>query len=202
MVSYPQLRFGLPAWVESYLQSTETVLPDPEDRMRLVIELAGRNVAEGTGGPFGAAVFDLDSHQLIAPGVNLVLASGYSWAHAEMVAFTIAQQVLGTHDLGARGMPRCELVTSVEPCAMCFGATPWSGVRQLMCGARDDDARAIGFDEGPKVDDWAAALESRGIKVVADILREEASQVLKDYAAQGGPIYNARGGGISKPRSS
>lgn len=163
--------------------------------MRLVIELARRNVAEGTGGPFGAAVFDLDSHKLIAPGINLVVASGYSWAHAEMVAYTIAQQVLGNHDLGSKGMPRCELVTSVEPCAMCFGATPWSGVRQLICGARDDDARAIGFDEGPKVDDWAAALESRGIKVVADNLREEASQVLKDYAAQGGPIYNARGGG-------
>ncbi len=78
---------------------------------------------------------------------------------------------------------------------MCFGATPWSGVRQVICGARDDDARAIGFDEGPKVDDWAGALESRGIHVVADILREDASQVLKDYAAKGGPIYNARGGG-------
>lgn len=31
--------------------------PSVEDRMRLVIELARRNVRSGTGGPFGAAVF-------------------------------------------------------------------------------------------------------------------------------------------------
>lgn len=195
MSRFPQLQFALPGWVESFVPAGEAVFLEAEDRMRLVIELARRNVAESTGGPFGAAIFDLDRHTLIAPGINLVVGSGCSWAHAEMVAFTVAQQMLGTHDLGADGMPRCELVTSVEPCAMCFGATPWSGVRQVICGARDDDARAIGFDEGPKVDDWSGALESRGIRVVADILREEASQVLKDYAAKGGPIYNARGGG-------
>ncbi|MGB0743278.1 MAG: nucleoside deaminase [Opitutales bacterium] len=195
MPRFPQLQFALPEWVEAFVPSPEEVFSRPEDRMRLVIELARRNVAECTGGPFGAAIFDLDRHTLIAPGINLVVASGYSWAHAEMVAFSIAQLVLGTHDLGDEGMPRCELVTSVEPCAMCFGATPWSGVRQVICGARDNDARAIGFDEGPKVDDWSAALESRGIKVLVDILQEEASQVLQDYAAKGGPIYNARGGG-------
>lgn len=74
---------------------------------------------------------------------------------------------------------------------MCFGAIPWSGVSQLICGARDEDARAIGFDEGPKLTDWVSALNSRGITVRRDVLREEAVAVLREYSSSGGVIYNA-----------
>ncbi|MGC9360154.1 MAG: deaminase, partial [Anaerolineae bacterium] len=113
-----------------------------------------------------------------------------SWAHAEMVALALAQQTLGTYDLRSEGAPRCALVTSAEPCAMCLGAVPWSGVQQLVCGARDEDVRAIGFDEGHKPADWVAALEHRGIVVLRDVLRDEAAAALRAYAAQGGAIYN------------
>lgn len=89
-------------------------------------------------------------------------------------------------------MPVHDLVTSCEPCAMCFGAVPWSGVRGLVCGARDEDARAIGFDEGPKLESWVRALEQRGIEVVRDVHRVVARRVLEDYAIAGGPIYNSR----------
>jgi len=33
------------------------------------------------------------------------------------------------------------------------GKSTRSGVQQPVCGARDEDARAIGFDEGPKLTD-------------------------------------------------
>ena len=174
-------------------------MPDPEHvfetfeaRMRLVIELSRLNVEHGTGGPFGAAIFDMSAHTLIAPGVNVVVNARWSGGHAEMVAFAIAQQVLGSHDLGGAGVPRTELVTSTEPCAMCLGATAWAGVRRLVCGARDEDARAVGFDEGPKAEDWIAALEARGIEVVGDVLRDEARAVLTAYVSDGGAIYNGR----------
>lgn len=78
---------------------------------------------------------------------------------------------------------------------MCLGAIPWSGVRGVACGARDEDARAIGMDEGSKPPDWARALMSRGIEVHVDICRDEATSVLQDYAGRGGIIYNGRGGG-------
>jgi tRNA(Arg) A34 adenosine deaminase TadA len=74
---------------------------------------------------------------------------------------------------------------------MCFGAIPWSGVPRLVCGARDEDARRIGFDEGPKLSGWQEALENRGIHVVRDVLRKEAVEVLDLYVRLGGPIYNA-----------
>lgn len=192
-MSYPNVNLRLPGWVEEFLSGSDGIYPTEEDRMRLAIELSRKNVEHGTGGPFGAAIFD-DTGRLIAPGVNLVTSSNLSVAHAEIVAIMVAQQVVGHFDLGGAGRPACELVASTEPCAQCFGATPWSGVRKLVCGARDEDARAIGFDEGPKMPGWKEALEERGISVVRDALREEAAAVLRRYARDGGHIYNARQG--------
>ena len=56
-------------------------------------------------------------------------------------------------------------MTSTEPCAMCLGAIPWPGVGHIATAAHDMDARAIGFEEGSKPDDWVKELELRGIKV-------------------------------------
>lgn len=168
-------------------------IPRVEDRLRVAIELARRNVVHGTGGPFGAAVFDA-SGGLVAPGVNLVVEGRCSVLHAEIVALALAQQRVERFDLSAGGRERYELCTSSEPCAMCFGAVPWSGVTRLVCGARADDARAVGFDEGPKPVEWIAALETRGIAVERDLLRDEATAVLREYAARGGCVYNAGSG--------
>jgi tRNA(Arg) A34 adenosine deaminase TadA len=193
-MSFPQVTLELPGWVEELLPDPERTYPTEEDRMRLVIELSRLNVERGTGGPFGAAIFERETGRLLAPGMNLVVPSSCSVAHAEMVAIMIAQQVVGDFDLGSEGKPAYELYASTEPCAMCFGATPWSGVRSLLCGARDEDARAVGFDEGAKLPDWVTALEERGISVKRDVLREDAARVLRDYANSGGEIYNARQG--------
>lgn len=182
-----------PHWVHEHLLGLPPSVRGDDERMRLVVELARLNVARGTGGPFGAAVFESDG-RLVAVGVNVVVPDSCSFAHAEMTALGAAQRRLSTYDLGASGLPAHELVTSTEPCAMCMGAVPWSGVHRLVCGARDEDARAIGFDEGPKNPEWVAELRARGIDVVRDVLREEASGVLAAYAAGGGEIYNSRAG--------
>lgn len=188
---FPEFRLHLPPWIPAALPPAETVFASVQERMRLVVELARRNVAEGTGGPFAAAVFDLENGHLVAPGVNLVIASHCSVAHAETVAIIMAQQRLGDFDLG-RGGRRLELVASTEPCAMCYGAVPWSGVCSLACGARGEDACRVGFDEGEKPEDWITTLERRGIAVFTDVLRGEAAAVLERYAAGGGLLYNGR----------
>ncbi len=190
---FPMVALELPAWVEE-LDLRDREYPTREDRMRLVVEISRLNVERETGGPFGAAVFDLSTNRLVAPGVNLVATTNLSAAHAEMVAIMISQQVVGHFDLGGEGLPPYELVASTEPCAMCFGAIPWSGVRRLVCGAREEDARRIGFDEGPKTSDWVAALEQRGMSVARDVYRDEAAAVLRYYVESGGMIYNARQG--------
>ena len=186
------LKWILPDWLDEYARPLDRHIPDVNDRMKLVIDLATRNVANRTGGPFGAAVFARESGLLIAVGVNSVIPSLCSHAHAEMVALALAQQRLKAYDLGAAGFPVHELVTSCEPCAMCFGAILWSGIRSLVCGARSDDARVIGFDEGPRVSRWTKELERRGIAVMTDVQRAAAREVLRAYKHGGGKIYNPR----------
>lgn len=184
------LTITLPRWLRDDIARQSAALPDAGARMAWVIAAARRNVEHGSGGPFAAAVFERDSGRLVAAGVNLVLNGGLSLLHAEMLALAFAQRRCGSHDLGEAGLPAHQLVTSSEPCAMCYGAIPWSGVRQLLIGARAADAEAIGFDEGPKPRQWRAALARRGIETVCDLHRAAARQVLREYAQRGGTIYN------------
>jgi tRNA(Arg) A34 adenosine deaminase TadA len=188
-MQFPELVVQAPDWIGSVIRDPMRSYPTVEERMRLVIALAQRNVEHG-GGPFAAAVFDAGTQRIVAPGLNAVVPWHCSIAHAEMVALVLAQQRLATHDLGQAGLPVFELVTSTEPCAMCLGALPWSGIGRLVCGAREADARAVGFDEGDKPSDWIGALRRRGIVTTRDVLRDEASAVLRDYVRIGGTIYN------------
>ncbi len=186
--------FELPDWVSEAVAARPSDMSDVEERMRFVLGLASRHVASGTGGPFAAAVFDALSHELIAVGVNLVVPSSSPVAHAEVVAFSFAGQQRGNFDLGAGGPT--ELVTSTEPCAMCLGAVHWSGISRLVIAARDEDARASGFDEGNKPEGWEQAFAGNGIEVVRDVLRSHGADVLRTYAEGGGEIYNAGGTGL------
>lgn len=194
-MQFPDVQLTLPEWVGDFCGQWQGGFDTALNRAAFVVALSRENVVRGSGGPFAAAVFDPQRGMLVAPGVNLVVPAACSSAHAEIVALSIAQQITGSHDLGAAGLPPLELVSSTEPCAMCMGALPWSGVRRLVCCARGEDAEAIGMDEGAKPADWQAALAARGITVVRDVCRDEAAAVLRDYAAQGGPIYNGGGGG-------
>lgn len=189
------LHIELPGWLDLFLRDHPAVFPSINARMSFVIEASQRNVAEGTGGPFAAAVFEIESGKLVSLGVNLVASEGLSMLHAEIIALALAQKKAGGYDLGRRDLPGHELVTSSEPCAMCLGAIPWSGVRRVIIGARDSDVRALGFDEGAKIETWRDELEKRGIAVIRDVERDAAVWVLRGYARQGGIIYNARSEG-------
>jgi tRNA(Arg) A34 adenosine deaminase TadA len=183
--------FELPSWVEDVVAGTPAVPPgtDAVDaRMGLTLELARGNVDHGTGGPFSSTVFDASDGRLIAVGLNLVLPTRAAVAHAEIVAIAMAGQAVGDFDLSSAG--DLELYASTQPCAMCLGAVPWSGVRRLVCSARDEDARAIGFDEGHKPPDWREALTRVGIEPILDVRRAEGIAVLRAYVDGGGTIYN------------
>lgn len=188
-----QTRFSieLPEWLTDLLSRGVPVLPTVAEQMQFAIGLARGNVAAGTGGPFAAVVCSVDDGALVSAGVNLVVASGLSVAHAEVVALSLAQKALGDFDLSQRGRRACRLVTTAEPCWMCLGAIHWSGVRAVATGARHADVQAIGFDEGHKLTDWVAELRARGIAVDRDVLRHESVAVLTAYQQSGGVIYNA-----------
>jgi tRNA(Arg) A34 adenosine deaminase TadA len=116
----PSFCLTLPPWVQQIAQPG-AMFPRREERMRLVIELAAEDVRRRTGGPFGAGVFERETGRLVAAGVNLVVPTACSIAHAEAVALILAQQARKSHDLSAPGSPPVELVSSAQPCCQCFG---------------------------------------------------------------------------------
>jgi len=183
------LTLTLPDWVASIAHPGMVVAED-DDRMRLAIRLARENVLRETGGPFGAVVFERQTGRVVGVGVNSVVRLNTSLVHAEVMAIADAQSRLGSYTLGAEGMPAHDLFSSCAPCAMCLGATMWSGVKRLVCAAAQEDAEALGFDEGPVFAESYAHLVRAGIEVVQDYLREDAQAVFKLYRERGGAIYN------------
>jgi tRNA(Arg) A34 adenosine deaminase TadA len=185
----PVVSIDYPAWVAETVDYDRRYADD-EAKMRLAIAVSRENVERETGGPFGAAVFERETGRLVAVGMNSVVRLGNSTLHGEMVAFMMAQRAVGTFSLSLPGMPVHELFTSCEPCAMCLGATLWSGVRRVVYGAARDDAARLEFDEGPVFPESYAYLEDRGIEIVRELLRDEARAVLELYRARKGTIYN------------
>jgi tRNA(Arg) A34 adenosine deaminase TadA len=178
-----------PDWVDETI-TFGTRYDTDEDRMRLAIELARQNVLRGTGGPFGAAIFERATGALLSVGVNSVVRLNNSTLHAEMLAIMMAQHRIGSFTL-AGSSSAYELVSSCDPCAMCLGAVLWSGVRRMVTGADRDDATALSFEEGPVFPQSYTYLQERGVAVTRSVLRQEAAGVLELYRRQGGQIYNA-----------
>lgn len=182
-----EIRLALPAWIDAETDPAR-VHRDDASRVGLAIRLARRNVEEGTGGPFGAAVFD-HAGRVLAAGVNRVLPQHCSVAHAEILALAGAQARAGRARLNEDGS-RYILATSAQPCAMCYGALFWAGIDELLIGARAEDVMQLSaFDEGPLPADWIGELERRGIAVRRDLLRDQARAVFTLYAQAGGVRY-------------
>ncbi len=193
--SIEQMRFtlDLPAWAVAELNQLPAHLPTLEARMAAVLKFAQLNFQEQTGGPFAAGIFERDSGRVVVIGVNRVVASNCSSAHAEVMTISLAQQLLGVYDLGGPGLPAHQLVVNWRPCAMCYGAVLWSGVRSLVVAGDGPELEEItGFDEGPVHPDWRGELTKRGIELVEDVLREPALEVYREFAASRQFVYNAR----------
>ena len=186
-----QLHLTLPVWVHD-IADRELYATDDE-KMTLAIALARNNIDARSGGPFGAAVFD-GGGRLIAVGVNRVLQQNCSLAHAESMAYMLAQQRMQrsrlNESLPGEARRHITLATSAQPCCQCYGATFWAGIDRLLIGARSEDVMTLTeFDEGPLPVDWIGELERRGIAVVRDLQRDAACEVLRAYHQHAGPRY-------------
>lgn len=187
-----QVELTLPQWIPDAVAGAGVVTGD-QAKVALAIELSRRNVEAGTGGPFGAVVFGPDD-RVVAAAVNRVVPTTCSLAHAESLAYMLAQQRLGrtrlNRDENAQPIGPYVLATSSQPCCQCYGATVWAGIDRLLIGARAEDVEALTeFDEGPLPADWIGELEKRGIAVVRDLLRDDARAVLRAYGESGGDRY-------------
>ena len=189
---YAQVHLTLPAWVHEYVDASRTYTSDA-DKVALAIDLSEQNIEANSGGPFGAAVFGADD-RIIAVGVNRVVPHACSVAHAEMMAYMLAQgrtqRLRLNRDADDNHIGPVTLATSSQPCCQCYGATVWAGIDRLLICARAEDVMAMTeFDEGPLPQDWVGELNTRGIEVVRDIERDAACAVLRMYGELGGQRY-------------
>jgi len=189
---YAQVHLTLPAWVHEAVDAARTY-PGDADKVSLAIALSRRNIDADTGGPFGAVVFGPDE-RILAVGVNRVVPHACSVAHAEMMAYMLAQgrtqRLRLNRDADDAPVGPITLATSSQPCCQCYGATVWAGIDRLLIGARAEDVMELTeFDEGPLPADWVGELNARGIEVVRDIRRDAAREVLRAYGEGGGARY-------------
>jgi tRNA(Arg) A34 adenosine deaminase TadA len=186
---------SLPEWAVEEQEKLPEFMPTLEERMAAVIHFSQLNFERGTGGPFAAGVFERDSGKRVVIGVNRVVPSNCSSAHAEVVTLSLAQKLLGTFDLGGAGMPAYQLVVNWRPCAMCYGAVLWSGIRSLaIAGSGPELERITGFDEGPIHPQWDEELRRRGVKLIEHVLTDDALNVFHAFHNSGALVYNGRSG--------
>ena len=89
--------------------------------------------------PVGAVVIRIDTGEVLARRHNERELTNDPTAHAEILALRDAAAALGTWRLDG-----CALVVTLEPCAMCAGALVNARIGQVIFGAEDLKAGALG----------------------------------------------------------
>ncbi|AFL98510.1 MULTISPECIES: tRNA adenosine(34) deaminase TadA [Desulfitobacterium] len=140
-----------------------------QDYMRLALEEA-RIAFEYGEVPIGAVV--VHDNQVIAKAHNEKELRQDPTAHAEVLAVQRATQALGVWRLS-----EATLYVTLEPCPMCAGSLVQARLKTLVFGAADLKGGAVGSVTNVlDVNRW-----NHRVEVVAGILEEECSQILKDF---------------------
>lgn len=117
------------------------------------IALAFDNVRKG-GRPFGAVV--VKDGQVIARGVNRMLADSDPTAHAEMLALRAAGAALKSPRLDG-----CEIYASGQPCPMCLAAIRMSGIGDVTFAYSNEDADPYGLSTAAVAAELAKPLDKQ-----------------------------------------
>lgn len=140
-----------------------------EKYMKLAIKEAmkARDIDEV---PIGAIIVKDD--KVIAKAHNLREKKQQATAHAEILAIEKACKKLGTWRL-----EDCILYVTLEPCAMCTGATILSRIKHVVFGAKDP--------KGGCVESCIEMYKQQGFNhyptYESGILEEECSKILSDF---------------------
>lgn len=140
--------------------------------MDAALEVAREGMRRGEA-PIGCVIADGDG-RVVARGFNQLQGTGNRTAHAEMVAFADA----------AKRMPpnSCDLllVSTLEPCVMCTGASMLSGVDTILFGLRAPADSGTGRVTPP------TSPESIMPRIVGDVRAAESRALFEEWL-QGGP---------------
>ena len=115
--------------------------------------------------PIGAVI--VHNNRIIARAHNLTESLNDVTAHAEMQAFTAAENYLG-----GKYLHDCILYVTLEPCVMCAGASYWSQISKIVYGTSDQKRGFSNINQKiihPKT------------KVITGVLENNCSNLLIDF---------------------
>ena len=138
--------------------------------MRRALDVAKRTPAGDV--PVGAVLFDAAGKEL-ATGVNRREQRADPTAHAEVEAIRQAVRVYGD---GWR-LSGCELVVTLEPCAMCAGALQAARVGSVVFGAFEPKTGAC----GSLIDVLRAPTAPFTPQVRGGVLEDECAALLRNF---------------------
>jgi len=147
-----------------------TITPDDERWMDLALAEAKHALATDDV-PVGAVVIGPDG-AVVGRGHNAREAEEDPTAHAELVALRDA-----AHRLGRWRLDDCTLVVTLEPCAMCAGATVLARIQRLVLGAWDPKAGACGSL-------WDIPRDRRlnhRVEVVGGVREAECGELIREF---------------------
>jgi len=120
--------------------------------------------------PVGAVV--TQRGQLLAEAHNLTVTERDPTAHAEVVVLREAAHLIGDWRL-----LECTLYVTLEPCAMCAGASVLSRIPRLVFGATDPRAGMVGSLENLVQDERL----NHSIQVTAGVFADASGTLLKEF---------------------
>ena len=109
----------------------------PQQLMRLAVDLAHANRLNG-GRPFGAVL--AQGNEVVATGVNEIIASHDPSTHAEMQAIRA-----GTQRRANPSLAGLSIYASGHPCPMCLAALVMNGAEQVFFAFDNQDAAPYGL---------------------------------------------------------
>jgi tRNA(adenine34) deaminase len=151
--------------------TTELITEADVAWMRLALAEAELALEKGNL-PIGAVI--VRGQEVIARGHNEVESGLSDLKHAEMQAIAKAETFLYGHKR------ECELYTTLEPCAMCFGAIVGFHFKRVVYAASDTLVNARPLIE------HSAYYRRRGPVMVGGCLAQEASALLNTYVERTG----------------
>lgn len=119
--------------------------------------------------PVGCVI--VRDNKIIARGYDKRESTNDPTAHAEIIAIKKASKKLKTWRL-----EDCDLYVTLEPCAMCLGASLLSRIRRIIYGTENPKFGAITSVINLLDFKW-----NHKITVLSNVLKKECSEILKGY---------------------
>ncbi|MFS4457959.1 nucleoside deaminase [Bdellovibrio sp. HCB2-146] len=135
--------------------------------LKMAVDLALKNAEKG-GRPFGAVLVKDD--QVLATGVNEILATNDPTCHAELSAIRQASQKLQSPRLEG-----CVIYASGQPCPMCLSAMYLTGIQEAYFAYSNADGEPYGLSTAPIYSELQKPLDQQKIQIRYMPLEQNAS---------------------------